>query len=322
MRIFSAAPCRQLALGVIFLAMPLTPWSLSVQGMHPSKKSTHVTKEKLGDNVKVYEAEISPPLGSLILLMGYWGDHSWTMSGWWYLDPAWYPSNQEWCKDTCVFTDEDKAAVARLRRNLRIVDAVGKIALSETERAWYNYVTWESGVPVAHELEEAVANVFQLIETERAIVGSYDRIAIAGMSQGADLALEVGIRFPQWLGMVIAQRGVIIPSGKHSNQSVAAHVGTPFISTGGDADEIITPSEYTGSCASLQLTQTPVYFKLYHGLNHGDFSKPEWNVLINAFTLMLSPISQRSPYAQPQKAEKMGHITTWNSCDQQHIQAR
>lgn len=315
----AAAPSRQLAIAIILLAMPALTWSVSMRGIRPageqvadthSTKSTHFVGEQVADNVKVYQPHNSsqPVVGSLILLMGYGADLWWTMTQWWYLHPAWSASDQEWCKQDCVFGYGDKMAALALTNNLRIVDAVGKIKLAKHSHAWYKYTVWPDGPPIERELEDAVANVFELIEREYRIVGDYNRIAIAGMSQGADLALEVGIRFPHQLGMVVSQRGVLKPSRRQGiNNTLAAGPGTPFILTAGDSDELTSLATYKGDCTFMQSMHTPVFFKYYAGLNHGDFSKPEWTVLVKAFSLMLSP------HPRP-KADQIAQLTTWNSC--------
>jgi len=296
------------------LAMLGMAWSLELRGMQPmhplpiknkppAKINMHFTGEKFGDNVQVFGPPNSKPVGSLILIMGYGADLSWTMSQWWYLHPAWSPKDQKWCKKSgCVFGDEDKVAAKKLTNHLRIVDAVGTIRLCKGMYAWYRYTKWPDGPPVVDQLEDAVANVFQLIEREYKIVGDYKRILIAGMSQGADLALEVGIRFPQQLGMVISQRGVLTAARLAGNQSLAAQKGTPFILTAGDSDELSPLPVYEKTCVSLQLMKYPAYCKWYGGLDHGSFSKPEWKLLINAFSFMLN--------VDP-KAKQIDYMTSW-----------
>jgi len=304
-------PWRPLMIGIILLAMLGMPLSLSLQGMkHTAKKKEHFVGEKLGDNALVYAPPTAQPGGSLILLMGCGGDHWWTLTQWWYLHPAWSPSDQEWCRSSCVFGVNDKVAAGHLTNNLRIVDAVGDVLLAKDFYGWYNYASWPDGAPVADELEGAVAKVFKIIEHEYHIVGDYKRIAIAGMSQGADLALLVGIRFPQSLGMVISERGIVMPPDHaQGNQTLAAVPGTPFILTGGDSDEVTPLSTYKASCASLQHMQAPVYFKSFPGLDHGSFWKPEWGLLIQAFSLMLSPDPKAAHISHG-----LDHLTWWDSC--------
>jgi len=270
------------------------------QKVADEKKNQHLIRAELDENVKIWEPS-SQPVGSLILLMGYGADLSWTMSQWWFLDPAWSPSDQEWCKDDCVFGEEDKVAVQLLRNSLRIVDAVGHIVLSKYSHAWYKYVPpWPGSVPIAGDLEVAIAKVFRLIEYEHSIIGDYSRIAVAGLSQGADLALEVGIRFPHRLAMVVSERGVVMPSRTAGNQSLVAHSGTPFILSVADADEFYSLPTSKASCASVQHIQSPVqvhqkiFTKPGTGLYHGTFSKPEWKLAINAFSTLLTSDSKAS----------------------------
>lgn len=300
----STRSCR-LLIGLALSAMFGVPWSMELRGVKPptnNHKGCAFSAEKIDDNVQVFGPPNSQPWGSLILLMGYGADLSWTMTQWWYLHPDWSPKDQEWCKDQCVFGDTDKNAAKKLTNSLRVVDAVGSILLCEKMHAWYKYTRWPDGPPVADQLERAVSNVFQLIEHEYSIVGDYNKILIAGMSQGADLALEVGIRYPQRLAMVISQRGVLSASRLQGNQSSTVHLGTPFVLTAGDADELSSLSVYQQTCVSLQLMEHPTYCKWYHGLNHGDFSKPEWELLIDLFALMLNP----NP-----KAKQIDYITPW-----------
>lgn len=331
------APCRSLAIGVslLYMSSMALAMPLSLRGMKPSHQTptTHFAPtETIGENVKVYAPQSSQATASLILLMGYGADLSWTMKQWWYLHPGWAAKDQEWCGDSCVFFDEDKVATEYLRGKLRIVDAVGSIVLAKYSHAWYHYTRWPDGPPIQLELDHAITYVFDLIERERKIVGSYESIAIAGMSQGADLALEVGIRFPHRLGMVVSERGVLHPAQrnhlwKSKNQSLAAGPGTPFILTAGDKDELTNIETYKSDCASLQSMQTPVYFKYYLGLNHGDFSKPEWKLLIDAFTLMTSTDpwtaspGWNSTSSPPPKnwttgggIHQIDQLTVWDSC--------
>jgi len=330
-----ADPHRQLTMWAILFSMLGMSMSISLlrQGRAtPGEKLEHVlnattqqgapsTANQLGDNVKVYEPT-STPLGSLILLMGMGGDHSWDMSEWWYLDTAWSSKEREWCcKDpssmtcTCWFDDNDKAAVKRLRSNLRIVDAHGTIWYRKG-KVWYKYQWWPDGPVVADDHEAAIANVFQIIEHEYAVVGDYRRIAIAGMSQGADLSLTVGVRFPHQLGMVISQRGMLHASQREwiDSNGHQGSPGTPFILTGGDADELIPLSTFKESCASLKHMQTPCYLKTRTCYDeswgcHGSFSKSEWKLLINAFSLMLFPVHERN------WEEQIGHLTFWSSLE-------
>jgi len=313
---YATSQYRQLTMGMILLAMLGMPWALSLQGRQPSHgKKTHFMAEKVNDTsnefVKVYEPLSSKAVGSLILLDPFGGKLSWTLKQWWYLHLDWAQKDQEWCTGTCVFGEEDKAAVHALRNNLRIVDTVGTIVLTQPSWAkgghsWFQYLDESVLAPVVASQDKAVATVFQLIEAEYAIVGDYKRIAIVGMSQGAELALEVGIRFPHQLGMVISQRGVLNPSrasGEHFE--TAARAGTPFIMTGGDNDNISPLPRYKQSCAALQHLKTPVYVKWYPGLDHPSFWKLEWKLLINAFSLMLS--------SGPTETQ-IGQLTTWSSC--------
>jgi len=343
----ATAPYRQVARGLILLAMLGMACSLPLRGMKPTTtNSKQITVGKLGDNaptkpmvngprssqlvgrnkqtsggmladnVMVYGPRLSPTAGSLILLMGYHGNLAWTLTEWWYLHSAWHQKDQEWCKDKwqgCVFDNDDKANVQYLTNNLRIVDAVGNILLDDAiGHAWFDYTHWPDGAPIADELDVAVANVFQLIEREYKIVGDYKRIAIAGMSQGADLALEVGIRFPHQLGMVVSQRGVFhLATRQQGNQTLAGGIKTPFILTAGDADELSPVSTYAGSCAALQHMQAPVYLKMFEWLDHGSFSKPEWELLIQAFSLMLW---KPSPENLEWRLSQIQHLTSWSSC--------
>lgn len=305
-------PYRKLIMWTIFLAMLGMPLSLTVQRAEDKSPTALATQQK---NVRIF-----PPaknaLGSLILLMGYSGDPAWTMTQWWFLDTAWSDKEREWCKDpphSCIFNDDDKAAVQHLRNHLRVVDAVGKMKLAQKDGggyAWYEYADWWNGAPNKNELELAIADVFQLIEQEKAIVGHYGLIALTGMSQGADLALEVGIRFPHRLAMVISQRGVLMPPRNQGNQTGVARPGTPFIMTCGDSDEFWGLPTFKASCVSLGALQIDTHFKSFPGVYHGSFSVPEWRLLIQSWSLMLSTDPSWSNHYH-----RIDQLEWWEACN-------
>jgi predicted esterase len=315
-------------MATVFLATLGMGAALSMQRVQPgSGTKMHFTAEKIGvtlnEFVKIYEplgpnkstswhtSGEAKPVGSLILLGPFGGKLSWTLRQWWYLHTDWDQSDQEWCQGACVFGDTDKAAVLTLRKNLRIVDTLGKIVLTGPSWAkgghsWFEYADESVLAPVVASQDAAVAAVFQLIEAEYKIVGDYKRIAIVGMSQGAELALEVGIRFPHQLGMVLSQRGVLNPARLQGERAdTAAMAGTPFIMTAGDSDNISPLSRYQQSCVALQHLRSPVYAKWFAGLDHPSFWKLEWNLLMKAYSLMLSTVPIQAQIAQ---------LTTWSPC--------
>lgn len=176
-----------------------------------------------------------------------------------------------------------------VKKHYRILGVVGKKMPGDPkavgESAWYEYSNWEAEVPLQPGVDWAVSYVHHLIQQEHKIVGDYGRIILAGYSQGANLALESAITFPQPLGLVVSERGVLLPSRRQGLPSLAA---TPYILSAGDLDHSYTEAIVTQCANLLKSKNAPVFMKTMAGLDHYKWSMPEWQLAIKAFGVALS----------------------------------
>jgi len=243
----------------------------------------------------------SEPACSVILL-GPWN----ASQGWgylWMIDP-------KWSSKYASLEPHDFAGVQRLRRKMRIVDVVGR-NMDGVAHAWYGYTDWNNAAPVPYDVDAAIAYVHSLIEMEYAIVGDYRRIALAGLSQGADLALEAAIRFPHQLGMVISMRGALQPWRRVAKKNyLAAPSGTPFIFSAGGSDHYYTAAISNQCCVAMKTTETHVFLRTFSGLDHESWSKREWKLTIDSLSLLWST---HPTYV----ASQLAHTTEWTPCSGQ-----
>jgi len=176
-----------------------------------------------------------------------------------------------------------------VKKHYRILGVVGKKMPGDPEAvgesAWYEYSNWEAEVPLQPGVDWAVSYVHHLIQQEHKIVGDYGRIILAGYSQGANLALESAITFPQPLGLVVSERGVLLPSRRKGLPNLAA---TPYILSAGDRDHSYTEAIVKQGAHLLKSKNAPVFMKTMAGLDHYTWSKPEWQLAIKAFAVALS----------------------------------
>merc|ERR1719310_2543590 len=105
---------------------------------------------------------------------------------------------------------------------------------------WYAYEDskddkgWFNEIPVKSDLTAAVKFVHGLVRQEHNLGIPYGGIVIAGYSQGATLALEAGLRFPWPLGLVFAERGIVLSSRLKCSENI---LPTPYIMTAGKIDD-------------------------------------------------------------------------------------
>lgn len=147
-----------------------------------------------GATVKVYEPSQGTPRRSLILLNPWNGTPGFMWN--WTFNQSGFGGG--WRKD--------------VSDHYRVLDVAGKLMPGSDYRAWFGYATsedWSSDTPIQREVDVAVAYIHHLIEQEYKVVGDYKRIILAGMSQGAGLALEAALNFPKALGLVLSERGIV-----------------------------------------------------------------------------------------------------------------
>lgn len=162
--------------------------------------------------------------------------------------------------------------------------------------AWYGYPdydAWNKNVPVLQEVDHAIAYVHHLIEQEHKIVGDYSRISLVGLHTGGNIAIESALRFPKPLGLVVSQRGIVLPSRMGSKEKVAA---TPYVLTAGGSDNIYPESLVRESFESLRAMNVPVFMKTMPEFDHYRWSKEESVLTLKSCLVALSeaPASEKT----------------------------
>lgn len=260
-----------------------------------------------GGSCRIY----GPPVGTVVLgsliLLGPWNSAPDGMYDW-VLEPEW--ACNEMKDNGCTLDPLQLTKVQQIKANLRIVTLAGR-RLDGVEHSWYHYEHWNSAIPNPQDLDAAVAYVHHVIMQEVAVVGDYKRVALIGLSQGADLALESATRFPAHLGMVISERGALPPQRRVTAGLVTP--GTPFILSAGEWDHYYPTSISNQCCVSLRQTATPVYMRIFSGLDHDSWSLREWELSIELASLMLQP-DHPTPLAV-RISSMPGHAGQWTPCD-------
>ncbi len=108
--------------------------------------------------------------------------------------------------------------------------------------AWYDILTleWDSE---AREDERTIRNsaelVVELLEAEHARGIPYDRIVLAGFSQGGALALHVGTRYPQTLAGIMILSAYEVLSETYDNEAHDANSETAMLFCHGVYDPMV-----------------------------------------------------------------------------------
>jgi len=108
-------------------------------------------------------------------------------------------------------------------------------------RAWYDILTWDAvpGRENAQHIRESAARIEALIAREVARGQPPERIVLAGFSQGAAMALHVGLRYPQTLAGILVLSGYLVLPETVEDESSPANAVTPTMSCHGTSDDVV-----------------------------------------------------------------------------------
>lgn len=206
-------------------------------------------------------------------------------------------------------TDDINKLDPNIRNQYRIIEATGKWFNDAPDKkpylGWYRYKDWHNEVPIDTDVDAAVGFVHHLIKQENYHVGNFNRIALVGYSQGANVALESSFRFPFALGLVVSQRGVALESRRQKTWEPLQP--TPTILTAGGDDTIYHEAWVKKSCRFLQRMHVPVHLKTCPGVDH--YRKSAFETQLTIKTLGV-PLHQDPPAS----VQTFTGITTWTSC--------
>ena len=107
-------------------------------------------------------------------------------------------------------------------------------------RAWYDIKTMDFNHRAdSTGVEESSRSVTALIEAEHAKGIAYDRIVLAGFSQGGVIALNIGTRFPHKLAGVLALSTYMSEPEKLREKALEVNKQTEFFCAHGQQDEVV-----------------------------------------------------------------------------------
>jgi phospholipase/carboxylesterase len=131
-------------------------------------------------------------------------------------------------------------------------------------QAWYDITgndlarrTDENGVRASQAL------IGQLIEREHALGVPYERIFLAGFSQGGVIALQTGLRYPKKLGGILALSTYLACVETLASEGTAANKATKILMVHGTGDQVIALDRAEKSRELLQQNGYAVQWQTY-----------------------------------------------------------
>ncbi len=107
--------------------------------------------------------------------------------------------------------------------------------------AWYDILTMDRGPgrEPERDVRQAAALIEALIAREHERGVSSERIVLAGFSQGAAMALHVGLRHPQRLAGLMVLSGYLVLDDRLDAETHAANADTPMFFGHGSRDDVV-----------------------------------------------------------------------------------
>lgn len=107
--------------------------------------------------------------------------------------------------------------------------------------AWYDILSFDNPAlrEKASDVREAAVEVQALVARENARGVAYENIVLAGFSQGAAMALHVGVRSEQRLAGVMVLSGYLLLAAQFEAERHAGSAGTPFLVCHGRHDPVV-----------------------------------------------------------------------------------
>lgn len=131
-------------------------------------------------------------------------------------------------------------------------------------RQWFSFRDCDPAALAAGAARaRVVIDAFLDAELARLGLGG-ERLALAGFSQGAMMALHVGLRRP--CAAVVSYSGALIDGASLAAEGRAS---PPVLLVHGDADPVVPPAELDRAAAALTALGVPVRRHLARGLGHG-----------------------------------------------------
>ena len=120
-------------------------------------------------------------------------------------------------------------------------------------------------------IHKSAASIVELIEKEASRGIAYDKIVLAGFSQGCAMVLHIGLRFPHKLAGIIALSGYLPLALSVNTEKHSANANTPIFMAHGTFDPVVTLDRAQASHAMLGKMGYQVDWNEYpmeHSVNH------------------------------------------------------
>ena len=138
--------------------------------------------------------------------------------------------------------------------------------------AWYDIVGRDlMDQEDAAGIQKSATAIVELIEKEASRGIAYDKIFLAGFSQGCAMALHIGLRFPHQLAGIIALSGYLPLALTVNTEKHSANAHTPIFMAHGTYDPVVTLDRAQASYALLEKMGYSVDWNEYpmeHSVNH------------------------------------------------------
>jgi phospholipase/carboxylesterase len=107
------------------------------------------------------------------------------------------------------------------------------------------------------QIDESARRISALVQRERDRGIPADRIVVGGFSQGAAMAVHVGVRHPERLAGVLALSGYLLLPERSAQERSAANRATPMLLCHGRFDDVVPIAAGRASLAELRATAAP-----------------------------------------------------------------
>jgi phospholipase/carboxylesterase len=138
--------------------------------------------------------------------------------------------------------------------------------------AWYDIIGRNlTDQEDAAGIQKSAKSIVELIEKEASRGIAYDKIVLAGFSQGCAMALHIGLRFPHKLAGIIALSGYLPLAMTANLEKHAANSDTPIFMAHGTYDSVVVLDRAQASHAALEKMGYSVDWNEYpmeHSVNH------------------------------------------------------
>lgn len=142
--------------------------------------------------------------------------------------------------------------------------------------AWYDIIGRDlMDQEDASGIQKSAVAIIKIIEREASRGIAYDKIVLAGFSQGCAMALHIGLRFPHKLAGIIALSGYLPLAMSVNLEKHSANQTTPIFMAHGEYDSVVIPERAQASCDLLEKMGYKVSWNEYpmeHSVNREELA--------------------------------------------------